>query len=124
MPENSKDATRFGQWLRERRLAKGFTLRKFADAVGVSPTYVSGVENGTLAPPTIDRLKVISEVLSVSFDEAAEEAQRWDDVAKSAVEGRSDFALLFRVVKDLTPEQVERVVEAAKEIAESDEPSV
>jgi transcriptional regulator with XRE-family HTH domain len=28
----------FGQWLRDKRVAKGFTLRKFAEQVGVSPT--------------------------------------------------------------------------------------
>jgi transcriptional regulator with XRE-family HTH domain len=103
-------------------LAKGMTLRKFADAVGVSPTYLSGIENGTHDPPTLERLAKISEVLGLPLDEATEEAQRWDDVAKTRVEERSEFVRLLRAVKDLSTEQVDKVVEAAKRIA--DEPDL
>lgn len=42
----------FGQRLRERRIAKGYSLRKFAELVGVSPTYLSRVEQGNVDPPT------------------------------------------------------------------------
>jgi transcriptional regulator with XRE-family HTH domain len=42
----------FGQVLREARLAKGITLRKFAEMVGISPTYLSQVEQENVDPPT------------------------------------------------------------------------
>ncbi|MGE3776318.1 MAG: helix-turn-helix domain-containing protein, partial [Pirellulaceae bacterium] len=36
----------FGTYLREKRVAKGYSLRKFAELVDVSPTYLSQVEQG------------------------------------------------------------------------------
>ncbi|MEI6539139.1 MAG: helix-turn-helix transcriptional regulator [Planctomycetota bacterium] len=45
----------FGQWLREKRVAKGYTLRKFAELVGVSPTDLSHVEQGAADPRTAER---------------------------------------------------------------------
>lgn len=51
----SKRRQTFGQILREARLAKGITLRKFAEMVGISPTYLSQVELGNVDPPTARR---------------------------------------------------------------------
>jgi transcriptional regulator with XRE-family HTH domain len=42
----------FGGLLRERRIQKGFSLRKFAALVGVSPTYLSQVDQCNVDPPT------------------------------------------------------------------------
>ena len=39
----------FGATLREMRLAKNVSLRKFAEKVGVSPTYLSQVEQDNCA---------------------------------------------------------------------------
>lgn len=47
---------RFGQFLRSKRLAKGFSLRRFAELVGVSPTYLSQVEQANCDPPTAERV--------------------------------------------------------------------
>lgn len=99
-------------------MAKGLTLRKFAEALGVSPTYVSGIENGTLPPPTPDRLTKIAELLETSLDDLIELAGRWDDVAKQAVEDRPEFVRLFRAAKDLSREQVEQLSKKAEELSE------
>ena len=106
---------RFGVLLREKRLAKGLTLRKFAEQVGVSPTYVSGVENGTLPPPTFDRIETISKILDVSVDDLMEHAGRWDDMAKQKVDERPEFVRLFRAVKDLSPEEIESITTMVNE---------
>ena len=121
MPPNSASPNRFGELLREKRLACGLTLRKFAEQLGVSPTYVSGVENGALPPPTVDRIEKISELLGVPVDELMEHAGRWDDMAKQRVEERPEFVRLFRAVKDLTPEQIETVTKLAGELGDKDD---
>ena len=59
----------FGQVLREKRVAAGFSLRKFASEVGVSPTYLSQVEQDNVDPPTADRVKRMAELLNESIDE-------------------------------------------------------
>ena len=120
MSNDPGSSNRFGGLLREKRLAKGLTLRKFAEQLGVSPTYVSGVENGTLPPPTFDRIEAISRLLEVPVDELMEHAGRWDDMAKQKVEERPEFVRLFRAVKDLSPEQIEQVTKLASQIGEED----
>lgn len=59
----------FGQVLRETRLAKGITLRKFAHMVGISPTYLSQVEQDNVDPPTAKRVKAVADLLGASSDE-------------------------------------------------------
>ena len=59
----------FGQILREKRVAAGFSLRKFASEVGVSPTNLSQVEQDNVDPPTADRVKRMAELLNENVDE-------------------------------------------------------
>lgn len=118
MTEEAGPSNRYGARQRDLRVAKGLTLRKFAEALGVSPTYVSGIENGTLPPPTPDRLTKIAELLETSLDDLIGLAGRWDDVAKQAVEDRPEFVRLFRAAKDLSREQVEQLSKKAEELSE------
>jgi len=118
MAEEVGPSNRYGAKQRDLRVAKGLTLRKFAEALGVSPTYVSGVENGTLPPPTAERLTKIAELLDTSLDDLIGLAGRWDDVAKQAVEDRPEFVRLFRAVKDLSPDQVDELSRRAEELSE------
>ncbi len=118
MAEEVGPSNRYGAKQRDLRVAKGLTLRKFAEALGVSPTYVSGVENGTLPPPTAERLTKIAELLDTSLDDLIGLAGRWDDVAKQAVEDRPEFVRLFRAVKDLSPDQVDELSKRAEELSE------
>lgn len=118
MAEEVGPTNRYGAKQRDLRVAKGLTLRKFAQALGVSPTYVSGVENGTLPPPTAERLTRIAELLETSLDDLIGLAGRWDDVAKQAVEDRPEFVRLFRAVKDLSADQVDELSKRAEELSE------
>ena len=68
MSKKKPDKT-FGQLLREKRVAKGFSLRKFATLVDVSPTYISQVEQDNIDPPTADRVKRMAELLGENVDE-------------------------------------------------------
>ena len=120
MSNDQGSSNKFGELLREKRLAKGLTLRKFAELLAVSPTYVSGVENGSLPPPTFDRIESISNILDVSVDDLMEHANRWDDMAKQKVDERPEFVRLFRAVKDFSPEQIEQVTKLAAGIVEDD----
>lgn len=47
----------FGKMLRGKRLEKKIGLRTFAQQVGVSPTYLSQVEQCNVVPPTADRVR-------------------------------------------------------------------
>lgn len=48
---------RFGEILSQRRKEKKVNLRKLAEAVGISPSYLSDLENGKRLPPSGDNEK-------------------------------------------------------------------
>ncbi|MBS1728013.1 MAG: helix-turn-helix transcriptional regulator [Armatimonadetes bacterium] len=111
MSEEVSHASAFGSKLREWRLAKKFTLRKFAEAIKVSPTYVSGIENGTLQPPTFERLQAISALLEVPLDDLVDAAGRWQAMASQSVESRPEFVRLLRAANRLTKEEIDALAE-------------
>lgn len=121
MSDEKQEGVDFGAYLREERIKAGWTLRKLAEEIGVSPTYLSGIENNTLPPPTMERLDKISSTLGTPIDLLIEKADRWDDLAKQRVDDRPDFVKLFRVVKDFTPDQIEQVTKAAEEMVNEGE---
>lgn len=64
----------FGQRVRELREEKkktnpSFSLRQFAQAVGISATFLSKVETGEFAPPSAENIKKMAELLEVNADE-------------------------------------------------------
>jgi transcriptional regulator with XRE-family HTH domain len=53
----------------EERIEKGFSVRKFAELVGINPTYLSQVEQGNVGPPTVERVIRMAKLLGVNSDE-------------------------------------------------------
>jgi len=66
----------FGQFLRREREAQHITLRKFAEAVKMSPTYLSKVERDELPPPAEEKVKAIARALLLDPDELLGRAGR------------------------------------------------
>ena len=117
----TKKKQTFGERLRESRVAKGFGLRAFAKEVGVSPTYLSQVEQGKVDPPTADRVKRIAELLEESVDEWTALAGRLsEDLPEIIHSSPIDVPDLLRAVKGMTPEQMKKVREAAEKIREKE----
>ena len=106
----------FGQLLREKRVAKGFSLRKFATLVDVSPTYSSQVEQNNIDPPTADRVKRMAELLGEIVDEWTALAGRLaEDLPEIIRESPTALPDLLRAVRSLNPEQLLRLREVAEE---------
>lgn len=116
----SEKGKKFGQVLRERRTAKGFTLRKFAELVDVSPTYLSQVEQDKVeSPPTVERLMRMADVLGESRDEFVSLAGRVPKDLPRIIQSRPDtIPELLRTTKGLNPEQMRELLERAKEMKE------
>jgi transcriptional regulator with XRE-family HTH domain len=57
---------RFGENLRQLRLASGFSQEAFADKCGYARSYMSRVERG-LANPSLDAVEVFAVALKVDF---------------------------------------------------------
>ncbi len=63
---------RFKDMLRKLREAKGMTQEQLAERVGVTREYITMLESGARANPTIDTLKKLAKVLKVKVGELVE----------------------------------------------------
>ncbi len=98
---------RFGRRIRELREAKKlvdprFSLRKFAEAVGISATFLSKVETGEFAPPGPEKIKKMADLLGVDADEllalANKVAPDLSDIIKGQPKAVADF---LRTARDM-----------------------
>ncbi|MFT7086674.1 MAG: transcriptional regulator with XRE-family HTH domain [Rickettsiales bacterium] len=59
---------KFGEYIRNTRLALKIGLREFALKIGISATYVSKMEVGDYAPPSEERIVKMAEILKLNAD--------------------------------------------------------
>ena len=118
----SKKQKHFGEVLREARLAKGYSLRKFAEKVGISPTYLSLVEQGKVeSPPTADRVKQMAELLEENSDEWIALAGRVPgDLPEIIQQQPTGMPELLREASGLTAEQLRKVTDQIRKLKDKD----
>jgi transcriptional regulator with XRE-family HTH domain len=109
---------KFGSFLRERRTAKGYSLRRFAELLGLSPTYLSHVEQGKVdSPPTSDRVRRMAELLGESPDELIAMAGRVPDDLPKIIQSQPEaMPALLRAAKGLTPAQMKKLLDQANKM--------
>lgn len=111
----SKTHKTFGQALREKRIEKGYSLRRFAELVGISPTYLSQVEQGNADPPTAERVQRMAELLGENADEWIALAGRVPEDLPAIIQKQpTEVPDLLRAVKGLTAEQLRKLREDAE----------
>jgi len=109
----------FGRRIRQLREARkkddpNYSLRKFAEAVGVSPTFLSKVETGEFAPPAPKRIKKMAELLDIDADELLALANRVDPDLKEIIQDQPKaMADFLRTARDLnlSDEQLRKLTE-------------
>ncbi|ABK45158.1 transcriptional regulator, XRE family [Magnetococcus marinus MC-1] len=103
MPGNPQ----FGMFIRSMREEKkkrdpAYSLRKFAEAAGISATFMSKVENGEFDPPAPDKIKKMAELLEVNSDELLAMAGKVDPdlsgIIRDQPRAMADF---LRTARDL-----------------------
>ena len=102
---------RFGPRIRELRKAKNLSLRALAEAVGVSFTYISKIENEKLDfgdYPGEDLIVKLATALGVSTDELLILAKKIPEGIKKRVIERPDA---FRRFAELDDEGIDRLLE-------------
>lgn len=105
----------FGRLLRDKRVQKGFSLRKFAELVGVSPTYLSQVKQGNIDPPTAERVHRMAELLGENPDEWIALAGRVpEDLPEIIQKQPTEVPDLLRAVKGMTAAQLRKLREEAE----------
>jgi len=115
----TKQQISFGRLLREKRLAKKFSLRKFAELVGVSPTYLSQVEQENVMPPTADRVKRMAGLLGDNPDEWTGLAGRVpEDLSGIIQQQPTEMPKLLREASGLSAVQLRQLREQIKKLKE------
>jgi transcriptional regulator with XRE-family HTH domain len=109
----------FGQLLREKRIEKGFSLRKFAELVGISPTYLSQVEQDNADPPTAERVKRMADLLGENTDEWIGLAGRVPEDLPAIIQKEpTEMPELLREASGLTVEQLRKLRHQARKLKE------
>ncbi len=113
---------KFGKRIRKLREEKRkddptFSLRKFAERVGISATYMSKVENGEFDPPRAEKIIKMAELLGVDPDELLALAGKMDPelsvIIRDQPKAIADFLRTARE-KGLTAEDIERITRNIK----------
>ena len=109
----------FGEVLRESRDGR-YSVRKFAELSGVSPTYLSQVEKGNVSPPTAERVKVMAELLDANPDEWTALAGRVPEDLPAMIQSHPvEMPALIREANDLSDEQLKLVRGQIRKIAKT-----
>ena len=111
----------FGEVLRQARDGR-YSVRKFAELSGVSPTYLSQVEKGNVAPPTAERVKVMAELLDANPDEWTALAGRVPEDLPAMIQSHPvEMPALIREANDLSDEQLKLVRGQIRKLAQATE---
>lgn len=112
----------FGNRIRELREAKrktdpAFSLRRFAQAVGISATFLSKVETGDSPPPSAEKVKRMAELLGTDADELLALAGKVDptlpEIIREMPRAMADFLRTARE-EGLTDADIERLTKSIK----------
>jgi len=110
----------FGRRVRELREARRrddpeFSLRQFAQRAGISPTFLSKIETGDLAPPIPAKIVRIAELLGTNTDEllalAGKVSPEVTDMINERPKTHVAFLRKVRLLPDARLRDVERLLD-------------
>jgi HTH-type transcriptional regulator, competence development regulator len=111
-----------GELLRCTRIAKGSSLRGFADILDITPSYLSDIENDRRVPAE-DVLQRFAIELNISFDELMIKAGRFGEVAERYLRRKPDAVRLFRRISeaDLPADELRKLIDEIPDRARPEE---
>ena len=107
----------FGDLLRATRVAKGYSLRKFAELSDTSPTYLSQIEQAkNERPPAAQRVRRMADLLGQDGAEWVALVGRIpDDVTEIIKSEPQAMPALLRAVKGLTADELRQLTEQIRD---------
>jgi len=113
----SNDDSSFGATVRRLREKEKIGLRKFAQRVGMSPTYLSKVERDEFAPPAEDKVRAIADALGQDADELLALAGRVSAQLADIIKRHPrEMATFLREANGLSAEDMQRLAEEARRL--------
>ena len=90
----------FGKVLKENRMKADLGLRDFAGRVGISPGYLSDLENEKVAPPSEKLILEMAKTLGIEKDELLKAAEKVDPEVAKYVAQEPRVADFLRMAKE------------------------
>jgi transcriptional regulator with XRE-family HTH domain len=104
------DPKKFGARIRALREGQQISLRKFADKVGISPTYLSKIERGDFPPPGEETVKRFAEALDQDPDELLALAGKVSSDLPVIIRQRPrELASFLRTASALSPSEMAKL---------------
>jgi transcriptional regulator with XRE-family HTH domain len=99
--------TTFGNRLRELRLENEITLRDFAKRLGITPTYISQIEQEYCKPPKANVVEKMATILGQDIDESLTLAGRLpEDLCEVIRSHPASMVSFLRCAARLTESQI------------------
>ena len=102
----------FGSFIRAKRLKVGYTLRKFAEHINLSPTFVSKMERGEFDPPGEDKIIAMAQALSVNPDELVLMAGRVPNTIKAMILNRPMLVPLLHTANTMNDDDLKQLIDS------------
>lgn len=102
---------KFGETLRELRVAQDLGLRELALKVGISPAYLSRIERGKERPPKPETVKVLAKFLAADPDVLFRLSSSTDPDIVIFLHDNQNVLNLIRLIRDskISEEDVDRL---------------
>jgi transcriptional regulator with XRE-family HTH domain len=114
----------FGAYLRALREARAWTLRSLARAAAVAPGYLSGIERGVLAPPSVRVMCRLAELLEVPAHELLSRAGKMERTTWKALFSHPAIVPILSTIPPMTLEHAtmfcERYVAELSEVGHAE----
>jgi HTH-type transcriptional regulator, competence development regulator len=112
--------TQFGEEVRRLREAKkrsdpNFSLRKFAARAGISPTFLSKIENCEFNPPAPDKIKRMAALLDVKAEKLLALADKVDPDMTDMIKNRKAVADFLRTAQGVADKKIREITKKLKD---------
>jgi HTH-type transcriptional regulator, competence development regulator len=106
---------KFGEVLRDLRVAQDLGLRETAVKVGISPAYLSRIERNKEKPPSAEVIKSLAKALAADPDVLFRLSSSTDPELAELINDQPELSQLLRTIKELklTAKEIERLSEYA-----------
>lgn len=111
--------SKFGETIRDLRLAKDLGLRETAVKVGMSPAYLSRIERGKEGPPSPEMIKALASYLAADPDVLFRLSASTDPEVVEFLHSSPEVMSLVRFLTDasFSSKQIEELMKAAQKIS-------
>lgn len=107
---------KFGETIRDLRVAQDLGLRETAGKVGISPAYLSRIERGKERPPRPEVIKALARALAADPDVLFRLSSSTDPEVVSFLHDQPEVMILLRYLKDaeFTAEEMKQLLQVVE----------